>query len=202
MDDDFKKILYSKNVLEFTTVANEYCKFVEDVNNVDRNKFIDVSLKLLPLLYLKTSLLPELQSDEEGIIEKFVSETDYNYLRENVAAKLGIHDIEITVSGEPDVEVTESEDVYLSECFSDIYQDIKNFTEVFRHENDTAMHEALWECTYNFKHYWGGRLLSLITTLHQMYYGDNDLSDNYKYSEEQNQYEEKNNWINNFFNQN
>ena len=57
--------IYERNTLEFVTVALEYCTFVETAGNTGLFDFVDKATKLLPLLYLKASLLPEVESEEE-----------------------------------------------------------------------------------------------------------------------------------------
>ena len=51
--------IYDKNTVEFVTVAAEFCGFLERTGEMKRRSFVDKALKLLPLLYLKASLLPE-----------------------------------------------------------------------------------------------------------------------------------------------
>ena len=60
-------IVYSKNVIEFVTVANEYCNMVEGQRNEPLSVMLGKLQKILPLVYLKASLLPkvELVLDEE-----------------------------------------------------------------------------------------------------------------------------------------
>ena len=62
----------------FVTVAAEMCGFLERVSQLKRRDFVDKALKLLPLLYLKVSLLPECERiDEFSVPETFVTEVDY-----------------------------------------------------------------------------------------------------------------------------
>lgn len=51
--------IFEKNVIEFVTVAAEFCAFLERAEHMKRKAFVDTSLKILPLLYLKASLLPK-----------------------------------------------------------------------------------------------------------------------------------------------
>ena len=69
--------IYERNTLEFVTVALEYCTFVEAAGNTGLFDFVDKATKLLPLLYLKASLLPEVESEEETELELSVSEDMY-----------------------------------------------------------------------------------------------------------------------------
>jgi len=73
----------------------------------------------------------------------------------------------------------ESTSVAVSECITDIYQDLSDFLQNFQIGNTDLMNDALWECTENFKYYWGQRLISVVTIFHNFIYGDIDLnSDN------------------------
>ena len=87
------KEIYSKDVIEFVTVAAEFSKFLESASVFSIRDYISKLLKLLPLLYLKTSLInkPETLLDDE-YLETFVSETEYEMLRQEIAAKIGTSD--------------------------------------------------------------------------------------------------------------
>ena len=78
--------------MEFVTVAAEFCGFLERVSEQKRSQFVDTALKLLPLLYLKASLLPECERMEDFDPETFVTESDYEQLRREVAALMGDRD--------------------------------------------------------------------------------------------------------------
>lgn len=57
--------IYERNTLEFVTVALEFCTFVEAAGQNGLFDFMDKAVKILPLLYLKATLLPEVESDED-----------------------------------------------------------------------------------------------------------------------------------------
>ena len=102
MEEDTSHIVYSVNVIEFVTVANEYCATLEIIDELNRKDFVHKMQKIFPLLYLKASLLPEVEDMLEDEPEKFVSEEDYNYLHRKLQAKLGEHDayLEVFRSGD------------------------------------------------------------------------------------------------------
>ena len=62
---DNTKVIYSHDTLEFVTVSAEFCAFLEQSEGRDKREFVETMLKLLPLLYLKACLLPEVVSDED-----------------------------------------------------------------------------------------------------------------------------------------
>ena len=66
--------IYSKNIIEFVTVSAEYCAFIERTPELEKEEFVDKIIKILPLLYLKATLLsPE---EPEEINPALVSEDD------------------------------------------------------------------------------------------------------------------------------
>ena len=74
-------IVFSRNTVEFVTVAAEYCAYIEKANEHSRKEFIDTLLKLLPLLYLKAQMLPEDERLSDEDLEDFVTEDSYEVIR-------------------------------------------------------------------------------------------------------------------------
>ncbi len=169
----FSDVVYSRNVIEFATVANEFCTFTESANEMPRKDFLGKLQKLLPLLYLKASLLPVIdEQDVEEAPEKFVTENDYVFILKKLSSKMGEFDSypEIfepgTPLGEANVEANISENV------SDIYQDLKDFILSYRIGTVEVMRAALWECRNNFEQYWGQKLVNGLRAVHQLVYGN------------------------------
>lgn len=52
------QVIFDRNAVEFVTVAAEFCKFLEQAEGVKRSAFVDTSLKILPLLYLRPPCCP------------------------------------------------------------------------------------------------------------------------------------------------
>ena len=71
---------FDKNTVEFVTVAAEYCAYLEQVFDKEPERVLDVLCKLLPLVYLKATMLPE--AEPEGLyLEECVTEADYEEIR-------------------------------------------------------------------------------------------------------------------------
>ena len=92
MKDNDARAIFDRNTVEFVTVSAEFCGFLERVSEKKRKAFVDTSLKLLPLLYLKASLLPECVRLDEADPETFVTEGDYELVRSSVSALLAEYD--------------------------------------------------------------------------------------------------------------
>ena len=167
MNDSVQPI-FDKNTVEFVTVAAEYCAFLERVDSIQFASFVDKTLKLLPLLYLKASLLPECHRMSYAEPEAFVTEGDYEMLRGKIASLLAEHDDYLEVCLDDmaysDTPIKQN----ISENMSDIYQALKNFICVYRLGLDYTMNDALAVCRESFGDYWGQLLVNAMGALHQI----------------------------------
>lgn len=170
-------LLYSQNVLEFVTVTAETCLFLENALAHERTEFIEKALKILPLLYLKTVMLPETEELLEDSPEQFVTETDYEQIRSSIAGLLGATDdyLEVFTQG---IEYSEEGiKASISEDLADIYQDLKNFISAYQVGNEEVMNDALYYCTLSFREYWGQKLLNGLQALHAAFYSAQENND-------------------------
>jgi hypothetical protein len=173
MGNSIKEIAFSKNVVEFVTVANEYCSFVENITELEKDNMIDKSVKLLSLLYLKANLLPESEQISDEPNEKFVTEFDWQFVRNGIEVLLtdddkylDFYDSEMNETAEP---VSSS----ISENMADIYQDIKDFLNIYKLGNEELSNDAIHECYVNFRDYWGFRLVNSLRIFHYLIYKKN-----------------------------
>ncbi|NCO55902.1 MAG: DUF5063 domain-containing protein, partial [Bacteroidetes bacterium] len=160
-------------VVEFVTVAVEYCNFIENSQEISAFDFSKTINKILPLTYLKASMLPNIDIDEECSSEDFVNEDIYNYVQNLISVKFGENDLDCDVP-ETTSQNGENTTAIISEILADIYQDLKNFTMNYRTNNELVMIESLYNCKLNFEQYWGERLLSALLALHKLIFGNTD----------------------------
>ena len=199
-EDQFNQLVYSKQVIEFVTVANEYCKFVESAGAMGAKDMLSKIQKILPLVYLKATLLPEFESSEELALEKFVSEVDYNYLQQRIMNLLGAHDDYFEVFDQ-DMQFSETPlTSSISENLTDVYQDLKDFVLSYRTGDELVMEEALWECVDNFKNYWGQKLVNSLRAIHTLVYSDVEFDEDIKIPSEDEEETSKPAWLKNLFN--
>lgn len=176
-EEELNGIAYSKNVIEFITVANEFCSFLERAEDFESPDFLSRLQKILPLLYLKASLLPEFEFEVEDDLEKFVTELDYNLIQQKILQHTGAGDDyqEVFVSG---MQFSESAlTVSISENVADIYQEMKDLVLSFRMMNDEVMEQAVWECKNNFSLLWGQTLVNCLRAVHNLIYSENDVDE-------------------------
>ncbi|HEY3371545.1 MAG TPA: DUF5063 domain-containing protein, partial [Prolixibacteraceae bacterium] len=173
-EEGLNSIAYSKNVIEFITVANEFCSFLERSDDLETTVFMGRLQKILPLLYLKASMLPEFEFEPEEDLEKFVSEIDYNLIQQKVLQHTGGNDDyqEVFMSG---MQFSESAlTANISENVADIYQEMKDLVMSFRMLNDEVMEQAVWECKNNFSSLWGQTLVNCLRAVHNLIYAENN----------------------------
>lgn len=170
-EKDKNPIVYHHDVVELVTVAVQYCLYLEtSVQEAIRTEFVDTMLKLLPLLYLKGTMLPCIDSDEEVELQDVVTEENYDIVRTNVAYVMGEHDDYLDVFME-DMKYSDTPILTtVSENLADIYQDLKNFVSLYKDGVGDTMQEAIAQCARNFRYYWGQRVANVLRALHDVRY--------------------------------
>jgi hypothetical protein len=167
--------VYSRNVVEFTAVAAEFCKYAEHASELKGDEMLKILQRLLPLLYLKTSLLPELESFFEDGNEKFITEADWNRIRELFRQLLGTADDYLEIFDEK-FDVSEAPVLSsISENMADIYQDMKDFLLLYQTGTHEVMNDAVWECRMNFENIWGQKLVNSMRAIHKFIYSGEEI---------------------------
>lgn len=202
-DEGLNSLVYSKNVIEMITVANEFCSFLERSDNMESSDFLSRLQKLLPLLYLKASLLPEFEIEADDELEKFVTEMDYNLIQQKVLHHTGAGDDyqEVFISGMQFSETALTASI--AENVADIYQDMKDLVLSFRMLNEEVMEQALSESQYNFAHFWGQKLVNSLRAIHNLIYNDGNLDEDSEIGKKQQENtkktKQKPDWLNERF---
>ncbi|MCK9312207.1 MAG: DUF5063 domain-containing protein [Bacteroidales bacterium] len=162
--------VYHKNTIEFVTVSKSFCDFLDQLESVDKKQFLDTMTRLLPLLYLKASLLPQNEMISDDSPETFATEEQYAVLSQTVSDLLGTDDAYLEVF-HPDIKYTDTPVVaFISENIADIWQDLFDFLSVFRLGYDETMNDALYVCRTNFEQIWGQSLVNVLRALHHCKY--------------------------------
>lgn len=174
---DAHQLVYSKNVIEFVTVASEYCGIVEKGTTTSPQETLQKLQKILPLLYLKAAMLPRTEQVMDDELEKYISELDYNVLHQKWLEMLGEHDSFYEVF-DPEIQFgQETVTASISENLLDIYQDLKNFSIAYSIGNEEVMNDSLYECTYHFEEFWGQQLVNVLRAVHMLVYSTVDFNE-------------------------
>lgn len=158
---------FAKGSIEFLTVAVEFCKFIEQAEDLRPDDFTDKLSKLLPFLYLKASLAEPNSVCEESL-EHSVDELTYTSVRNALEGVFGEQDRYLTAS-HPDIKLSDSViNASISEDVADVYQSVKNFVDLARLGDEELLDRALTECKSDFREYWGARLLNALVAIHDI----------------------------------
>ena len=154
--------VYAKNTVEFVTVAVEYCLYLEKIREKNREDLIDVMRKILPLLYLKASMVDKPESDEYGDVPTYVTEIQYEQMRAALAEIMGDFD---------DYE-SEGTPCSLSEDLSDLWQDLNDMAMNYKSGDREISEWALGRCLQHFETYWGPKLIQAMGRIHVLRFAD------------------------------
>ena len=169
-------IYHRKDVFEFTAVAVEVCKRLENAASLNRKEFISSMLKLLPLLYLKSQIVLHFNNESDVYLEHVVTEDDYNAIRYSIADKLGEYDDYLDVFLE-DMKYSDSPiHRTVSEDLADIYQELRDFLHIYEQDFEESTAAALGELSDTFAQRWGQTVVNVLRPLHETMY-NSDLKE-------------------------
>ena len=165
-----EEIVFSQFTVDFARAALEYCAFVEKAKESDKKTFVGSMTKVLPLLYIKASIIPEITMDYDSDMETKVDEDLYKQVETHISELLGDDDVYLETF-HPDIQLSDSPvAVKISEDLADMYQDLGNFIAIFKNGQKETMNDSLLLCVENFKRYWGQRLVNALRALHFIKY--------------------------------
>jgi len=151
---------------DFVKLCRKYFEYLEKMPDRNITDFWTAQLCLLPEIYASMSHLPQIDLRYSSDVEKFVTEREYNKVFTNLVAYIGALDkfsdfIDLSHPGKAKV-VQAS----LSEMFTDLYQELKDFVLLYETGTLENMNDALAECFETFGQYWGVKLLSITRIIH------------------------------------
>lgn len=136
MEDLSSHPVYSKQVVELLTIANEYCLFVEKADDYSKQDIVNYFRHILPLLYLKASLLPVISAANPDESERYVIEEVWECIFNSFRNKL-YPDDHFWMCQDAHDETTDIEKFSLGECLADIYQDMKDFVMLYQKKHSS-----------------------------------------------------------------
>jgi hypothetical protein len=171
MQFDPNEPVFSKKVIEVLTISNEFCLLIEKAETYERTDFLLILHRILPLLYLKASLLTNVEASNPEIKERFVNEEQYELIYHSLKRIFGSDD-----RFKENVNNISANPGSFSEYLSDVYQDIKDFLVLYQKPSMSAKENAINECLLFFKNHWGYRALMSVTNIHPLLYPLKDNS--------------------------
>jgi len=187
--------VYSRNVIEFVAVANEFCKYAEHASDLKGDELLKILQRILPLMYLKASLLPKLDPYFEDSNEKFVTESDWVRIHDILKEKFGTANDYLEVFDEKIVESESPVLSSISENMADIYQDTKDFLLLYQTGTSEVMNDALWECRMNFEDFWGQKLVNSMRAIHKFIYSGEEIGKVEKDNDDEDERKDTSDWF-------
>lgn len=175
--------IYNDSVIDFLTVAAEYCRSLEQLGQepVTRRELLTHMTRILPLLYVKATTLPEVDEMEldtlDGELPDHVDEEEYDYVRQAVWRVLMDKDEFLEVFTPDMIYSDEPLQQTISEHLADIYQDIKNFVAIYADRNEDNMLAAIAHVNDLFHSDWGQRLVNVMRPMHSLLYSGDDVDE-------------------------
>ena len=164
---DNEEILKSRVVLEMLTVANDFCIFTEGISSKTKIEIVEYYQKVLPLMYVKGSLLPDIEVSDPAANERYVAEQHWEQVYKLVEEKFGKDDLFWRLDN-----LNEANKNSIADHIADIYQDVKDFVFLFQQNRMAAKENAVSECKRLFESHWGHRCTRVIDALHYKKYED------------------------------
>ena len=161
-----KSFIYKDTTIAFVTAAAQTCLLIEKSNEYECEEWREQLLRLLPVLYLRTRLLDTEEAVSEDEPQRFVTETDYNYVLAGMRNLLGQDDAYLDVFVDQGIYTDEVQTAYISEGLADIYQELKDMAAAFQTGEEEVMHDAVVLCREAFDDHWGQKVLAVLRALH------------------------------------
>lgn len=165
MDNESENLLSQRSIQEMVMVANEFCHFIENAENQSVEIILSVLQKMMPLMYLKGSLLPTIEVKNEDALTFFVTEEDWTNIYSMLKKKLQMDDLFLFVEDDADKDEVPSQKS-ISEDLADVYQDLKDCLQLLKLNTKDAQENSISELQKLFISHWGIRVCRLQYAIH------------------------------------
>lgn len=158
-----------RHLIEMITLAGEYCITLENAENSSKEELYTFLHKVAPLLYLQGLLFPETDEPDDESDERMVTEEQWENVFNALRSQFGPEDTFLYLDP-PEPGNTDVLTGSLSELYSDVYQDLKDFMWLMTKKSLIATRHAAYDIKKLFLSNWGAKLLRAQTVLHSRMY--------------------------------
>jgi hypothetical protein len=168
MEGEHKELVFSHKVVEMITVANEFCIFIEESEKYSKIQMLAYLEKVIPLLYLKGSLLPNVEVSDESANERFVTEEQWEKIYLELKFKFEKEDVFFINENTSE---KDSLKCSFADNITDIYQDMKDFILLYQQNTMASRENAVNSCKLCFENHWGYRAIRCMYAIHHLLHG-------------------------------
>ncbi|MCD4736296.1 MAG: DUF5063 domain-containing protein, partial [Bacteroidales bacterium] len=136
-------------------------------DNYPKEVICDYLQKITPLLYLKAALIPVIQPANPEITQRFVTQEEWEGLFNTLRQKFGNQD-EFWYIDPETMDYDNPEKGSLSEHYTDIYQDMKDFLLLYQQDSIIAKENAIRELHKSYENRLGYRLVNALRAIHNI----------------------------------
>jgi len=176
MDNGMKDneiIVKSRQVVDMLTIANDFTLFIEKADDYTREQILIYLQRILPAIYLKASLLPDVLPSDEDAIEHYVTEEQWESVFNIIREKLGQEDIFYFIDLHEKTQL-DAIRASIAENVTDIYQDLKDFLLLYQKPRLAFQENAIKECSQLFQRRYGYKLVNCHAAIHYLLYQEGD----------------------------
>lgn len=156
-------------VQELLAIAKEYCWLLEHVKDFETEKVLEFMRKILPLLYVKGSMIVVPEGADEADMQRYVTEENYEIIFNEVRNKIKQTDLFYVFNHE----LKEPEERSMAECLTDIYQDLKDVMIAYGRGLEAEMAGAILCLQQWYVGRWGAQAALLMPVLHRIFENNN-----------------------------
>ncbi len=157
MDNNENHPVYARTIIDFLTIANDYCFNIEQSSSKKPGIILGYLQKVLPLLYIKGSLLPDIEVTDPNLKERILTEEQWQDIFNQMRLKFLTND-EFWLPENMETGNYGPVKLSLSELLADIYQDMKDFVVLYQKNSIHAKENAVNDVKDLFAKNWGLKL--------------------------------------------
>lgn len=173
MSENTNDITLAKPILEMLAVANDFCYYLDTAEEKPKKELLEYIHRILPLLYLKGTLLPTIEPEYPEANERFVTQENWEAVFSMLREKFGKDD-EYWLIDPQYINETEPLKASIAENLADVYQDMKDFVMLFQKNTHAARENAIADCKTLFGKHWGYSIGNIMTRLHHLLQEENE----------------------------
>ena len=174
--------VFGDEVVGFIIASTRYCLFLDQLDaTACTGYFLPEVQSLLCQVYTTVLKLPPCEEDQTILLERFITETNYEFTRKKIKSILGDADVYLDVAIENNRYLDTPVSVSISESLADLYQTLGDCVGIFKTENEISIQASIAEALNSFKYEWGSKLLSVMRRLHELHFSEanDDNSENH-----------------------
>ena len=137
--------VYSSEMVEFVTISNTFCQYLEQMSGEEGKVFIESAVKHLSDIYASVIKVNETEPVLDSAGESTVSEQEWSSVYQRIASQLGTHNDILRPAGEEEFDRSDLVTHTISEDMSDVYQELRDFTANYSMGLEELMNDAAWE---------------------------------------------------------